>query len=691
MSQSAQWGHLRTRIIVVAGAAIFIGFAVMVGLLVKMSYDRARQSGFELAQQQANGYAQNVQNQLDRTLLLPRRLANTMLGLKATGKPDRKMADNIMMRMLDDAPGVTGLWMVWEPNAFDGDDNAFRLDWPRNDPTGRYIPYIIRKDGKAAPDNMTDSAKVKEFPKYHDHPETYVPDYEKPGWGDFYYVPKQRQRDTITEPFPYEVGTIKALESSLVYVIKDDSGKFLGVAAADLMLDDLQKELSAVHPYDTGYVTLLSEGGLYVAAKDPALLGKPIEPGTPLADNVSKVKAGEDFQIEGKEYTHFFHAIKIGNTGQFWSLGVSVPTDAITAPAVRLRNIAVVIAIVALVVILLVISGVVTALTRPLNRLASTMEELASGQGDLTAHITVTNRDEIGQTADAFNRFIKSLHDMFVQVRQESQAVSQSATQLASSADSVKRSSQQQSEASSATAAGVEEVTVSIQHIADTANQAEALARETGQLTETSAQTVQHVTSNIANVTQTMNALTERMAQLGQRSQEVSTIVRVITDVAEQTNLLALNAAIEAARAGDAGRGFAVVADEVRKLAARTGEATHEITTIVTAIRNDTQEAIANVSSTRDQVVSSVSVTEEANSTMLQVSNHTGDLVTRMVDIAAATREQSSASVDIAQNVERISNMAQGNGAVVDEMAASVKRLNELAANLERLVGNFRL
>ncbi len=302
MSQSAQqWGHLRTRIIVVAGAAIFIGFAVMVGLLVKMSYDSARQSGFELAQQQANGYAQTVQNQLDRTLLLPRRLANTMMGLKASGKPDRKMADNIIMHMLDDAPGVTGLWMVWEPNAFDGDDNTYRLDWPRNDPTGRYTPYIIRKDGKAAPDNMTDSAKVKEFPKYHDHPETYVPDYEKPGWGDFYYVPKQRQRDTITEPFPYEVGTIKALESSLVYVIKDDSGKFLGVAAADLMLDDLQKELSAVHPYDTGYVTLLSEGGLYVAAKDPAVLGKAVEAGTPLADKVSKVKAGEDFQIEGKE------------------------------------------------------------------------------------------------------------------------------------------------------------------------------------------------------------------------------------------------------------------------------------------------------------------------------------------------------------------------------------------------------
>ncbi|WP_283148791.1 methyl-accepting chemotaxis protein [Silvimonas soli] len=692
MSQKTQWGHLRTRIVLVAGAAIFIGFAVMVGLLVKMSYDRAEEAGFELAREQAVSYAQTVQNQLDRTFLLPRHLARAVSGIKAIGKTDRKLVDTVILRMLDDAPGVTGLWMVWEPNAFDGNDDAFRLDWPKQDPSGRYTPYMTRgKDGKATVDTMMESSRIKDFPKYHDHPETYVPDYEKPGWGDFYYVPKQRQRDTITEPFPYEVANAKVLESSLVSVIKDDSGKFLGVAAADLTLDDLQKQLSTLHPYDTGYVTLLSEGGLYVAAKDASLLGKPVASGTPLADAVGKIKSGEDFQLEGKEYTHFFHAIKIGDTGQYWSLGVSVPTAAITAPAVRLRNIAIAIAVVSLVVILLVIYAVVSALTRPLIRLAGTMEGLASGKGDLTARIAITNRDEIGQTADAFNRFIASLHSMFVEVRQQSQAVTQSASQLASSAESVKGSSQQQSEASSATAAGVEQVTVSIQHIADTANQAEDLARETGQLTENSTQTVQQVATSIAGVTQTMHALTERMSQLGARSQEVSTIVKVITDIAEQTNLLALNAAIEAARAGEMGRGFAVVADEVRKLAARTGEATHEITRIVHAIRQDTQDAITDVAHTRDQVVGSVSVTDEANSTMGQVRSHTGELVTRMVDIAAATREQSSASLDIARNVERISTMAQSNGHVVGEMAAAVQQLNTLAANLERLVGNFRL
>jgi methyl-accepting chemotaxis protein len=688
-----KWGRLSTRIILVAGLSVAVGFSVMIGLISWISYHNAVAQGYQLAQSQARNYADLAESDFKVGFALPKHLQQAVIGIKRSGMPaDRKQVNNLILEQLDGSPKAVGLWMLWEPNAFDGKDSAYRLDWPQQDPSGRYTPYITRNaQGKAQLDVMMSSDMVKSFPKFKDHPETYVPDYEKSGWGDFYLVPKTRGRDTITEPYPYEVQGVKILESSLAVAMKDNGGRFLGVSAADLALGDLQKSFSQLHPNETGFVRLISEGGLYVVNPKADVLGKSVEKDSPLAPFLDKIKAGQDFVYESDGYTHFFQPVKIGETGQFWSLGVSVPTSTITSGAVHQSFIAIGIGIAALVVILLLLATVVSAVTRPLTKMAESMEQLASGKGDLTVRINVSNRDEIGRSAAAFNQFMQSLRDMFSEVREQSLALASAASQVADSATQVERASAEQSDAASATAAGVEEVTVSVHHIADTAKEAEAMAQRTGELTDHSVATVEQVTSEILQMNQSMHALAERINGLGARSEEVASIINVIKEIADQTNLLALNAAIEAARAGEMGRGFAVVADEVRKLAGRSAEATVEISRIVTTIGTETRDAVSDVSSGRERVDSSVRVAEQANQAMRSVSQCSQDLVRSIGDIAASTREQSAASSEIAQNVERISNMAQSNVQVVHEVAAAVTRMRELSSNLERLVSNFRL
>jgi methyl-accepting chemotaxis protein/methyl-accepting chemotaxis protein-2 (aspartate sensor receptor) len=160
-----KWGHLSTRIIVVAAAAIAVGFAVMIGLIAWQSYSAAVDVGYKLASEQASSYAKDAEGDFNQGFTLPHHLADSILGIKRVAAPDRKLADNMIQQLLDGAPQSVGLWMLWEPNAFDGNDNAFRLDWPRHDPTGRYQPYITKNaQGKAQMDVMMSADRVKEFP-----------------------------------------------------------------------------------------------------------------------------------------------------------------------------------------------------------------------------------------------------------------------------------------------------------------------------------------------------------------------------------------------------------------------------------------------------------------------------------------------------------------------------------------------
>jgi len=115
---------------------------------------------------------------------------------------------------------------------------------------------------------------------------------------------------------------------------------------------------------------------------------------------------------------------------------------------------------------------------------------------------------------------------------------------------------------------------------------------------------MQQITKNLLHMAQKTQTTAHSVDQLSLRADQIGGIIKLIKEIADQTNLLALNAAIEAARAGEQGRGFAVVADEVRKLAERTGQATNEISNLVSSIQSETGRA-------RDEMVQNASEAEQ--------------------------------------------------------------------------------
>ncbi|WP_035852299.1 methyl-accepting chemotaxis protein [Deefgea rivuli] len=682
---------LRTKILLFTTTAIAVGFAIMISIIANHAYESAKAQGLLRLKEQSLAYATQVEGQFSAAYQLPINLTQAVQGLQGAALPERKALDALIVRMLEAQPLASGLWMIWEPNALDGKDDMYRQDWPKHDPSGRYTPYIVRSEGKIVQDTMLGADQKKAAEPFRDKPTEYKVPYEASGWGDFYAVPKQRQQDTVTEPFPYDVGGVKTLMSTLAVAIKDPSGKFLGVAGLDFPLASLQASIGKEKPYGVGTVTLISNAGMYVVTPDSAKAGKNVSDADYPAGFMSDLKAGKASHFERDGTLFEYQPIKMGNSNQPWSIGVAVPESVIVAEAVAARNWAIVVGLIALVAIVAVLSVLLNILIAPLQRLAVAMEEVSTGEGDLTRQLPIHGQDEIGRTAQAFNQFVVTLRKMFIEVRSQSDAVSQASQQLAGPAHTVRSSSMHQAEAATSTAASVEEVTVSIQHIADSARDFEHTARETGQETSASQIKVDEVAKEIAQIHETMAHLVSSMQSLNTQSLQVNQIVQTIKDIADQTNLLALNAAIEAARAGDMGRGFAVVADEVRKLAGRSGEATIEISSIVNAIQQEIHKAGDHMQVTQRQVGASVELSQQAAVSMNTVRQGTELLLVSIGDIANATREQAAASTDIAQNIETISTMSQRNSDAMSGVGASVEDLEKMAGRLKAIVGGFKL
>lgn len=198
------------------------------------------------------------------------------------------------------------------------------------------------------------------------------------------------------------------------------------------------------------------------------------------------------------------------------------------------------------------------------------------------------------------------------------------------------------------------------------------------------------IAANLHGMFERISAAGDSVEDLSRRAGEIGGIVQLIKEIAEQTNLLALNAAIEAARAGEAGRGFAVVADEVRGLAERTAAATVQIEQMITAMQAETGDAVEGMKLAMPLVQRGVGLTQEAAEALHTIRTGVGGTLERAREVALATREQTAASTAISQQVEAVAQMVEETSATVVSTADSAKALEQIAADLERVVAKFR-
>ncbi len=318
---------------------------------------------------------------------------------------------------------------------------------------------------------------------------------------------------------------------------------------------------------------------------------------------------------------------------------------------------------------------------------ASQVEEFASG--NLTQQIVSASKQP-GNLLSALGGMQTRLANIVHSIRGNTEVLTKESADLSVAAKEISLAAEKQAESSAATAAAIEELTVSINEVSEIARLTEANSNTTAALADKGGTVVRRSAAEIQNIADAVEESTRRIQTLVGRSQEVGTITQVIKEIADQTNLLALNAAIEAARAGETGRGFAVVADEVRKLAERTAQATAQITTMVNAIQDDTQHAVNAMASTTPRVNEGQQLAGEATELLDEIQRQANDSLAKAKEVAHATQAQAVSANEIARHVETIASMTEETNAATKSNADGADQLKLLANKLQEELAYFR-
>lgn len=349
--------------------------------------------------------------------------------------------------------------------------------------------------------------------------------------------------------------------------------------------------------------------------------------------------------------------------------------------------------IAALVIVLLVVVylyvGFFMSVRTAINRFSQAARNVAAG--DMTAHIELDNRDELGELTTEFNSMTDRIAELIRSVSSTTSDVDRQASRVndtaAANSEAVARQmeeSGQINEAMSQMVEAVNEVTESAHRVSDSAGTAEQDTEKGREVVADTVETINRLATEISGAVEVIN-------RVNADSDNISQVLVEIKAIAQQTNLLALNAAIEAARAGEQGRGFAVVADEVRSLSQRTHKSTEEIEGMISRLQSGVKEAVAAMTNSHDVTETTVRKSSEVTEALDRIAEGISTIVDMSHQIAQAAEEQSAVTKNVNTSVEQISVLGQKTADNAEETLASSREMSQLTASLQRLVEAFKV
>ncbi|KPB20106.1 Methyl-accepting chemotaxis protein [Pseudomonas amygdali pv. sesami] len=501
------------------------------------------------------------------------------------------------------------------------------------------------------------------------------------GW---YKAAQNAPGTIVTEPY------IAASSGKLVMTMATPvkfQNQFVGVAGADIALDNVTKIINSLNFDGHGYAFLVSADGKILVHPDSKLVLKNINEAYPV--NTPKIATGVTEIDSGKKPEIISFTPVQGVSTANWYVALVLEQDSAYAMLTEFRTSAITAMVVVVMVIILLLGLLIRVLMQPLHQMGRAMRDIADGEGDLTKRLAITSQDEFGALAQSFNHFVERIHTSIREVASTAAQLGAVATQVVKVSNASMDNSDQQANRTESVAAAINELGAAAQEIAQNAartsqqsSDASGLASDGQNVVQQTIKAMNELSGKISESCVNIESLNGKTANIGQ-------ILEVITSISQQTNLLALNAAIEAARAGEQGRGFAVVADEVRSLASRTQTSTSEIQEMIGQMQSKIHSAVQVMNESQIQSNHCVTLASGADQLLVEMGEAVDTIRDMNIQIAAATEQQSATVQETSRMVTHINDSAQQAADGAEQSASSSQDLSKMARDQRELLHHF--
>ncbi|MDK9760464.1 methyl-accepting chemotaxis protein [Vibrio sp. D420a] len=642
--------------------------------------------------------AQETQRYVDEAIYRAEMLAASAKFLKTNAEENftpseelRTALDEMIRRSVLDFDSILGAYLVFRPEMLDGEDgNYVDADYVGSNEVGRFAPYWKVADNG---ENVLSNVLSEQILNDNSNSERF-------------YCPLSSGQTCISTPKVVTSGGQSLLTSSIsVPILIDDTP--IGFLGIDLRLDALTHivaESDAELFEGNGAIYVVSLDGSVIAADDTS-----IPTGSQFASEHTSNDQLTDFMFGGETMTQWsengewllaFAPVVAAN--QTWGVLLEIPRDSVVADANLLDAIisdklseGIKTELIAgglfIVIGLAIIAFASLSIVKPIRQVVERLDDIASGEGDLTQRLDVKSQDEVGQLAQGFNRFLDKLQPTIKEVIATSEQVANTTSAAKASASSTRQSSESQFKEVDLVATAAEEMTQTASLVVQNAEVAVGAASEANSSAKQGQQVIELSAGEMRKLVERMSSAVPIVEELAKNNANITDILGVIEGISEQTNLLALNAAIEAARAGEQGRGFAVVADEVRNLASRTQASVGEIRQVIDKVQAGTQDVVEAIQ--EGNIL--------ANDTALHVQNAVEDLGSIFTSIEAisdmnnqivrAAEEQQSVSGEVNQSVVNIRDLS---AQILEQASKSEEQGNQidtLSQQQQALVNQFKV